>query len=158
MTSTILAESERSRRWAIGLSLVLGLLLVVLPWQFWRDAISGGLYYVTPLGISGYALSAMCVAAVLYGLLSSRHRSTPPAWTLLPAIALVAVPLLKWTAIYIRGLESLEVFHNRMGLGQEIWGFIPNAVIDGVLALTSFGMLVALIMCCQATTVRPDGS
>lgn len=150
--SVVSAKSERLRQWAVGISSVLGLLLVILPWQFWRDAIDGALFHVTLLGISGYLLSTVCVGAVLYGLVSSRHHSIPSAWTLVSAGVLVVLPVLKWVAIVRWGLE---LFHNRMGLGQEIAGFIPNALIDGVLWLVSLG-LFAVLLRCRSQRVRRD--
>lgn len=125
---------------------IVGLLIVVMPWPFWRDAIDGDLHYVTPIGISGYALSVACVGLVLYGLIS-RPGPKAASWLFFPSLVLVVLPILKWLLISVAGLE---LFHNRMGLGQEIAGFIPNLVIDGILAVASIGLFVVLIVCRRA--------
>ena len=133
---------RRRKRWVLALCAAELLLLGALPFPYWRDAVRGDFFSATPLSVAMYA-TLLVLAVIVLLLLMNRNLSSP---LLKGAGILALVPLLslglKWVAIVASGMEGMGLFHNRMGLGMEILGPIPNMVIDAILFLAALGVFI----------------
>jgi drug/metabolite transporter (DMT)-like permease len=113
-------------------------ILAFLTWPFWDDGLRGN-SYATPaaMAIYGFLFLATCflLLAGAAPAVTPRRVAIATAWTM------PAVMLLKWLLIFGGRWES---FHNRMGLGMEILGPIPNYVVDGAIFLGSLAVVFAV--------------
>jgi 1-acyl-sn-glycerol-3-phosphate acyltransferase len=125
-----------------GLVLVLCVVEVVLlalvPFPYWQDAVQGRWHFLTLLGCVVYFAMLLLTGIVFVQV---RNRHTVSKSPLILAATLASIPVFKWTLVALGGME---VFHNRMGLGMEILGFIPNLVIDAGLFIGALGLLIAV--------------
>jgi heme/copper-type cytochrome/quinol oxidase subunit 2 len=134
--------SDPLGRWSLIVCILLGGLLVLLPWPYWKDAVDGVWLYITSLGISLYILMFALVAILAFCLSTRNHTAAKSKVSeILFSVAILLTPVLKWCIIATMGLQY---FHNLDGLGREILGPIPNMVIDGVLGSVSATLLLLL--------------
>lgn len=120
------------------------LLLGALPFPYWKDAFRGTFFSATPFSVAMYA-TLLLLAVIVFLLLMSRNLSPP---LLKGAGVLALIPLLslglKWVALLANGMEGMELFHHRRGLGMEILGPLPNMAIDGLLFLAALGVFISV--------------
>lgn len=137
------ASSFRTaKRWAIRFCKIQLVLLPVLTYPYWGEALKGRFYNATRLSIYMYGV-VFVLTVILFGLLSRITR--PPAVLSRLLLFLACVPLggvaLKWGLVVVVGLT---LFHNEMGLGMEIFGSLPNMFIDGCLFLAALAIAVSV--------------
>jgi hypothetical protein len=115
--------------------------IVFLTYPYWSGWLEGRFFYGTIVSMWMYGLLAaawgFCAIVVVFTTVSS-HRLFQ---LLMLGPGFVAMTLVgKWVLILAVGMEP---FHNRMGLGMEIFAFLPNLVIDGLLVLSATASTLA---------------
>ena len=110
-------------------------IIAFLTWPFWDDGLRGN-FYATPAAMAIYGIVFLATCFLL--LAGAAPAIAPRAAVVATAWSLPAVMLIKGLLILGGGWGR---FHNRMGLGMEILGPIPNYVVDGVIFLGSLGVV-----------------
>lgn len=113
-------------------------IIAFFTWPFWVDGLRGDSDATAPaMAIYGFLFLAACLLL----LAGAAPAVAPRGVVVATAWSMPAAMLIKWLLILGGGWER---FHNRMGLGMEILGPLPNYVIDGAIFLGSLGVVFAV--------------
>ncbi len=130
-------KANRWWGWAASLCAVQVLSICLVSWPYWSEALRGRSFYATALSMCIYGFT-LWVNGLLFlcsvGLLRQAVRSA--------AATIPIILCFKW--IWIMIFDGLDYFHNRMGLGMEILGPVPNMVIDAIILAGSLVVLWAV--------------
>jgi len=131
-----------AKRWAIRFCVIQLILLPVLTRPYWGDALRGSFFYATQFSIYMYGV-VFVLTAVLLGSLLPMARAPAVLCRLLFLLAVSPLGsfVLKWGVVVVAGIAP---FHNKMGLGMEILGPIPNMFIDGCLSLAALAIAASI--------------
>jgi hypothetical protein len=144
------AAAPRKRGWRVFACVAQTIVIAVMAYPFWADALHGNTFHATPLALGTYGLLFLMTCGLL--LFSIMTVAVPRA-ARLAARSMPAIMVLKWVAMLGGGWE---LFHNRMGLGMEILGPIPNYVIDGAIFLGAVGVAWTFRVDVQKCEVSDD--
>ncbi len=149
-----MSDSPTANRWAIILASVEAIASLVLLLLFWRMHRNfHHWFYVTHLGLAVYVGILCCSLALLLALLYAfvRIGHSPQRIPTFLLLMLAFVPifslLVKWVPTFFGPISDdwFALFHNRMGLGMEILGPIPNMILDGLLFVATLGPFLAIL-------------
>ena len=116
---------------------------VILTYPYWSEWLEGRFFHGTIVSMCMYGLlDAGWVSVVIAAVFTTASLYRLSQLLLLVSGFVVITLVCKWLLIMAVGMEP---FHNRMGLGMEIFASVPNLVIDGLLILSATASTVAAL-------------
>ena len=139
-------------KWPFVMAVVSIIIAALLPFPFWQKSSS-----VTTLGRIHYLFLFVCSVLLFFSLLMAKSSMQwRKAGFILAVLPLLSLGV-KWIVVPLNW-RWFELFHNSMGLGMEILGFLPNMVIDGGLFAAFLGTFFAGWRCGAIRYPMRDGN
>jgi hypothetical protein len=150
-----LREAKIATLW-LAVANLAGVLCLTYP--YWSDWLEGRYFYATlaSMWIYGLTAAAWLIVAKVVVLTIVSSRQLLKLSILIPGFVVITL-VGKWVVILAVGMEP---FHNKMGLGMEIFAYIPNMVIDGLLILSAAASTAAacVLRCTSIPTSNGNGA